>query len=246
MANPALTSKRITRLETTTNPGQSMSRAGVQSALGVFLVFLVSGSIVGWHEGETGLVTGRTSTLMTVSILAALGLAILICAKPKLARVVGIIYSLLEGFAVGVISAVYNAQYHGIVVDAVGVTLGVALSVWFLYGTGIIKVTAKLRRIISMAVIGAIAFYGLSLLSMLFGGSGFDSSGGALGIVISLVLALIAASTFLTDFDSIDRMIAMNASADYNFYGAFSLLVSLIWLYLEILNLMGKARGGGR
>jgi uncharacterized YccA/Bax inhibitor family protein len=218
----------------------------VQSALGVFLVFLVSGSIVGWYEGETGLVTGRTSTLMTVSILAALGLAILICAKPKLARVVGIIYSLLEGFAVGVISAVYNAQYHGIVVDAVGVTLGVALSVWFLYGTGIIKVTAKLRRIISMAVIGAIAFYGLSLLSMLFGGSGFDSSGGALGIVISLVLALIAASTFLTDFDSIDRMIAMNASADYNFYGAFSLLVSLIWLYLEILNLMGKARGGGR
>jgi uncharacterized YccA/Bax inhibitor family protein len=245
MANPALMDKRISQLETASATERPMSRLGVQKALGIFVVFLLIGGYFGWYQGDAELLSGHTSATMMVSILVAFGLAMLICAKPKLARVVGIAYSLLEGFALGLISAVYNAQYHGIVIDAVGVTVAVALSVWFLYGTGIIKVTAKTTRVISMAVIGAMVFYGLSLLSMLFSGSGFDSSGGVLGIGISLVLAVIAASTFLIDFDRIDKMIAANADAQYDWYGAFGLLVSMVWLYLEILNVLGKARGGG-
>ncbi|MGC2485061.1 MAG: Bax inhibitor-1/YccA family protein [Acidimicrobiales bacterium] len=128
-----------------------------------------------------------------------------------------------------------SAQYHGIVAEAVGATFGVALVVWFLYGTGIIKVTARLTRIITMAVLGAIVFYGVTLLVMAFGGPDLDGSGGIVGIGISLVLAAVAASTFLLAFDRIDKLIAAGAGHGYDWYGAFGLLISFIWLYLEIL-----------
>jgi uncharacterized YccA/Bax inhibitor family protein len=205
---------------------------------------LLAGAYFGWHEGAGGNVTSQTNTTMLVSIIVALVLSFVIQAKPRMARDIGVVYAVLEGFALGIISAVYNAQYHGIVLEAIGCTLGVALCVWFLYGTGIIKVTAKVTRVITMAVLGALAFYAVALLSQVFGGSNLISSGGPLGIVISLVLAVIAASTFLLDFDRIDRMIAMKVEAAYNWYGAFGLLISMIWLYLEILNIMGRLRGG--
>ena len=182
---------------------------------------------------------------MIVSILAAFGLSMIIVRRPKLARVLGVAYALLEGFAVGVISAVYNVTYPGIVVEALGATVCVALAVWFLYGTGLIKVTAKVTRVITMAMLGAIAFYGVSILVMIFGGPSLDGSGGVLGIGISLVLAVIAASTFLIDFDRIDKLIAANAGAEYDYYAAFGLVLSFVWLYLEILNILGKVRGGG-
>ncbi len=245
MANPALTDKRIQFLDTTSDPALRMTRAGVAKALGVFAVFGLVGGALGWYEGEPSAVTTNTNTIMIVSILAAFGLSMIIVRRPKLARVLGVAYAILEGFAVGVISAVYNATYPGIVAEALGATVGVALVVWFLYGTGIIKVTAKVTRVITMAMIGAIAFYGVTLLVMVFGGPDLDGSGGALGIGVSLVLAVIAASTFLIDFDRIDKLIAANVGAEYDWYGAFGLVLSFIWLYLEILNILGKARGGG-
>lgn len=243
MANPALMDRRIRQLPST-DTGPRMTHGGVAKALGIFTAFLLAGAYFGWHEGAGGNVTSQTNTTMLISIIVALVLSFVIQAKPRLARDIGVLYAVLEGFALGIISAVYNAQYHGIVLEAIGCTLGVALCVWFLYGTGIIKVTAKVTRVITMAVLGALAFYALALLSMAFGGTNLISSGGPLGIVISLVLAVIAASTFLLDFDRIDRMIAMKVEASYNWYGAFGLLISIIWLYLEILNIMGRLRGG--
>ncbi len=246
MANPALTEKRITQLASKTDVGPRMTRLGVVKALGVFGVFAFVGAFFGWGRASAGAITSGTNTLMLVSIIAALVLSFVIVSKPRTAPVLGVVYALLEGFAVGIVSAVYNARYHGIVVDALGATVCVALCVWFLYGTGIVKVTAKTTRVISMAVMGAFAFYMISLVSSLLGGPNFDAQGGVLGIGVSLVLAVIAAATFLTDFDRIDRLIAANAEAAYDWYGAFGLLISFVWLYLEILNVMGKASGAGR
>jgi uncharacterized YccA/Bax inhibitor family protein len=245
MANPVLTDVRLRGLTPADSSGQRMTRLGVLRALGIFTLFGLVGAGYGWHEGTGGEISNRTETLIFVSIIAALVLSFVITSRPKLARSLGVVYALLEGFAVGVISAAYNAQYNGIVVEAVGATFGVALCVWFLYGTGLIKVTAKLTRIITMAVLGAVLFYGVTLLVMAFGGPDLDGSGGVLGIGISLVLAAVAASTFLLDFDRIDKLIAMNASHEYDWYGAFGLLISFFWLYLEILNILGRLRGGG-
>jgi uncharacterized YccA/Bax inhibitor family protein len=245
MANPALTDKRIQEFSTTSDPELRMTHAGVAKALGVFALFGFLGGALGWHEGSPSTLNTNTNVIMIVSILAAFGLSMIIIRRPKLARVLGVAYAILEGFAVGVVSAIDNVTYPGIVVEALGATVCVALAVWFLYGTGLIKVTAKVTRVITMAMIGAIAFYGVSILVTIFGGPSLDGSGGVLGIGISLVLAVIAASTFLIDFDRIDKLIAANAGAEYDYYGAFGLVLSFVWLYLEILNILGKLRGGG-
>ncbi|MGC2169194.1 MAG: Bax inhibitor-1/YccA family protein [Acidimicrobiales bacterium] len=245
MASPALTDRRLREIERADDTGRVMTHGGVASALAIFGLFGVVGAAYGWHEGAGGFVTNRTETLIIVAIIAALVLSFVIISRPKLAKSLGIVYALLEGFAVGVISASYNAQYHGIVLEAVGATFGVALCVWFLYGTGLIKVTQRVTRVITMAVLGAMVYYGVTLLVSLFGGPNFNSSGGVLGIGISLILAVVAASTFLLDFDRIDKLIAMRADREYDWYGAFGLLISFIWLYLEILNILGRLRGGG-
>jgi len=245
VANPALADRRIRDFTRVDSTGQRMTRLGVARALGIFTIFGLVGAGFGWHEGVGAQITSHTETLIIVAIIGALVLSFVIMSHPTWARSLGVVYAVLEGFAVGVISAAYNAQYHGIVEEAVGATFGVALVVWFLYGTGIIKVTARLTRIITMAVLGALVFYGVTLLVMAFGGPDLDGGGGILGIGISLVLAAVAASTFLLDFDRIDKLIASGANHEYDWYGAFGLLISFIWLYLEILNILGRLRGGG-
>ncbi len=244
MANPALIDRRLQKITSAGDTGPRMSHGGVAKALGIFTAFLFAGGYFGWHEGEGGQITSGTNSLMIGCIIAALVLSFVIIAKPRLARDIGVLYAVLEGFAIGIISAIYNAQYHGVVVEAMGCTVGVALSVWFLYGTGLIKVTAKVTRVITMSVMGALAFYVVAILSNLLGGPNLDASGGILGIGVSLVLAVVAASTFLLDFDRIDKMIAANADATYNWYGAFGLVISMVWLYLEILSILGRLRGG--
>jgi uncharacterized YccA/Bax inhibitor family protein len=246
VANPALNPSRTRQFETASQAGTGlMSRAGVVRSLAFFAVMLLAGAAVGWHLGTGASVSSKTNMEMLVSLLVALVMAFVIIARPKLARTLGVVYALLEGFVLGIISAAYETQYHGIVAEAVGCTLGVALVVWFLYGTGIIKVTSRLTKIISMAVLGAMAFYLVSILTMVFGGPDLDGGSGVLGIGVSLVLAAIAASTFLLDFDRVDKLIAAGASSEYDAFGAFGLLISLIWLYLEILNILSRLRGGG-
>jgi uncharacterized YccA/Bax inhibitor family protein len=144
MANPALADRRIRDFTSVDDTSQRMTRLGVARALGIFTIFGLVGAGFGWHEGVAAQITSHTETLMVVAIITALFLSFAIMSRPKLARSLGVVYAVLEGFAVGVISAAYNAQYHGIVVEAVGATFAVALVVWFLYGTGIIKVTARL------------------------------------------------------------------------------------------------------
>jgi uncharacterized YccA/Bax inhibitor family protein len=244
MANPALTDRRLRQITSSSETGRRMSHGGVAKALGIYFVFALVGAYFGWGRGENGVITGNTNTWMLVAIISAFVISLVIINKPRLASSLGVVYALLEGFAIGVISAVYNASYRGIVAEALGATVCVAACVWFLYGTGIIKVTDKVRRVIVMATMGAVLFYGITLLMMVFGGPDLDGKGGVLGVGISLVLAVIAASTFLLDFDRIDKLIAANADASYDWYGAFGLLISFVWLYLEILNILGKLRGG--
>ena len=245
MANPALKGTRLRAIERAGDSEEVMSYAGVLKALGSMVVFGVIAAGFGWHYTKVsalGATSGGTNALVLVAILAAFGVAMVLIARPKWAKSLGLVYAVLEGAAVGVISKIYEISSHGIVGEALGISLAVAVVVWFLYATRIIKVTAKLTRVIMYATIGAVVFYLISLVSMLLGGPNLDGSGGVLGVGISLVLALIAASTFLTDWYQIDALIASGAEDSYNWYGAFSLLLSFVWLYLEVLRIMGKVR----
>jgi uncharacterized YccA/Bax inhibitor family protein len=155
------------------------------------------------------------------------------------------LYALLEGLFIGAISAIMNAafaeSYPGLVMQAVGLTFGVALAMFLLYNFRIITVTNKLRSIIMSATMGIGLFYLIVWIAGMFGfemGFAFDSS--PLSIGISLFIVGIAALNLLLDFDAIEKAAEMGAPKYMEWYGAFGLLVTLVWLYLEILKLLSK------
>jgi uncharacterized YccA/Bax inhibitor family protein len=153
------------------------------------------------------------------------------------------VYAILEGMFLGAISALFEAMYPGIVMNAVLGTFGTFLFMLFAYRTGIIKVTDKLRSIIMSATFGIAIMYGLSWILSIFGiGMPFFHGNGLISIGISIFIIVVAAFNLLLDFDMIERASAMQAPKYMEWFGAFGLLVTLVWLYIEFLRLLSKLR----
>ncbi|MEA2703718.1 MAG: hypothetical protein QOD63_1663 [Actinomycetota bacterium] len=223
---------------------QAMTVGGTISATAVLLVILMVGGWVGWMQVKT--VQGEVSDFpgwLLLPLFAALGVAILTIFKPKLARFTSPVYAVLEGVVLGAISHVYEAQWDNIVVQAVGLTVGVLAMMLFLYATRVIKVTEKLRIGIIAATGAVFLVYLVSMVLSLFGvGVPFIHESGPVGIIFSLVVVGIAAMNLVLDFDFIERGAAAGAPKYMEWYGAFGLMVTLVWLYLELLRLLGKVR----
>ena len=159
--------------------------------------------------------------------------------KPNLAKILGPVYALAYGFAVGAISKGYETFYDGIVVQAVLATASVFMVMLVLYRTRIIKVTDKFRRTVIFATIGIMVLYGVSFLMSLFGASiSFINSPSLLGIGFSVLVCGIAAMNLALDFDRIERGVNARMPKDYEWVSALGLLVTLVWLYLELLRLL--------
>ncbi len=185
-------------------------------------------AIMPWMIG--GLVLGLVLSLVTMF-------------KPVWAGYTTPAYALAEGCFLGGISAIVQAQFPGepIVFQALGLTFGTAFVMMVLYQTGMIKVTEKLRSGI-MAATGAIALvYLISMGLRLFGMQmPFIHEATPIGIGFSVFVVGLAAFNLLLDFDLIDRMSAQRAPKHMEWYGAFALMVTLVWLYIEILRLLSK------
>jgi uncharacterized YccA/Bax inhibitor family protein len=177
-------------------------------------------------------------------LLGGLGVAVLTIFKPKLARFTAPAYALLEGALLGAISALFNTAYDGIVLQAVALTVGVFAIMLFLFATKVIRVTDKLRMGI-VAATGAVALVYLAniLLSLFDASVPFLHDSGPVGIGISLLIVGVAAFNLLLDFDFVERGVAAGAPKHVEWYAAFGLLVTIIWLYLELLRLLAKLQG---
>lgn len=221
---------------------QRMTVSGTATATGVLLVLLLGAAVAGWSMTEaTPGSEVKFPALAIGGILVGLVCAIVLHFKPTFARVLGPIYAIAEGFFLGAISKVYNDTYDGIVVQAVGATLAVFAVMLFLYRTKIIKVTERFRRIVIMATMGLMLFYAVSFVIYLVGGNvPFLSSSSPLGIAFSLFAAGLAAMFLAVDFDMIERGAAEGWPKGMEWYCAFGLLATLVWLYLEILRLLAK------
>jgi len=173
-------------------------------------------------------------------VLAALALVLVISFKPKTAPFLAPVYALAEGLLLGCISAAYNAQWNGIVFNAVAATILVFLIMLFLYKSQIVRVTPGFIKVIYTATIAIFFLYvGSWILSLL----GVSTSSSPLSIIISIVVCAVAAFYLMIDFYFIDVMTKhYNAPKYMEWYGAFGLLVTLVWLYIEILNLLGKTQ----
>jgi len=184
-------------------------------------------------------------TLAWVGMFVGVGLVFLLMFKPHLAKFIAPAYAIAQGFFLGAISKMYETFYDGIVVQAAGATIAVFGVMLFLYRARIIKVTERFRTIVISATIGIMVFYGVCFLIQLFAGSdsvSFLSSPSLLGIGFSVLVAGIAAMNLALDFDFIERGSKMGLDKNFEWYGAFGLLVTIIWLYLEMLRLLSKLR----
>jgi uncharacterized YccA/Bax inhibitor family protein len=182
-------------------------------------------------------------TAVLVGTLGGFVAALVAIFKPRTAPIVAPLYAVLEGLALGAISAIYNAQYHGLPAMAVGLTLMVAIGMLLAYQTGLIRATDTFRRVIISATFGIMLFYLISIGMSFFGlNMPLINDSGPLGIGLSVVFTAVAALNLVLDFDLIERGAQQGAPKYMEWYGGFALLITLVWLYLEILRLLGKMR----
>lgn len=244
--NPTLSQKIFDRSLTQQDAG-TMTVRGAIGKFGFLLFMVLAAASYTWYlyynnQPQTMM------TLMWVGIIGGLITALVICFKPTWAPYLSPAYGILEGFFLGAISAILNEafseRYPGLVMQAVGLTFGVALAMFLLYNFRVIKVTEKFRSVIFAATAGIAIFYLITLVLRLFGLNipfMYDSS--LLGIGLSLFIVAIAALNLLLDFDMIERGADMGAPKFMEWYGAFGLLVTMVWLYIEILKLLSRFAG---
>jgi uncharacterized YccA/Bax inhibitor family protein len=219
--------------------------AGAARVSGILFAVLLAGGIVGWRLVATT-PEGQVSFpgWLLLPVLGAFALALVTVFKPMVARYTAPAYAVLEGLFLGAISHVYEAQWNGIVVQAVLGTAGVFAAMLFLYTQRIIRVTDRTRRMIIAATFGVMVIYLVGALVSLFGGGlSFINSPSGFGILFSFLVVGIAAFNLLLDFDVMERAERSAAPRQLEWFAAFGLMVTVVWLYLEILRLLAKLNG---
>jgi uncharacterized YccA/Bax inhibitor family protein len=221
---------------------RAMTVGGTATATGVLLVLLLAAATFGWMNTDVNPVTGLSLPALSIAgIIVGFVCAIAVSFKPALARFLGPIYALGEGLFLGALSKGYEEYQNGIVLQAVGATLAVFAVMLFLYKSRIIKVTDRFRRTVIMATLGLMLFYMVSFVFSLFGATvPFLHSASLLGVAFSVFAAGLAAMNLALDFDLIERGVKNQWPKQMEWFCAFGLLITLVWLYLELLRLLAK------
>lgn len=223
--------------------GDRMTIGGVVEKSAFLLLLLVGAGAFGWSQVERTATAVAVPGWLLLALLGGLGLAVVTIFKPRFAPFTAPGYAVVQGLVVGAISAVYDAEFDGIVLQAVGLTVGVFAIMLALFSLRIVKVTDKLRAGIMMATGAVFIVYIASFVLRLFGTEvAFIHESGLLGIGFSLAVVAIASMNLLLDFDMIEKGAAAGAPKRLEWYGAFGLLVTIVWLYLELLRLLSKLR----
>jgi uncharacterized YccA/Bax inhibitor family protein len=239
-ANPVLNKNTFKQKGFAIEGQATMTIQGTVNKVFLMLLLLVLSAAYTWKF----MISGNMAALQAAMIGGAIGgfiFAIITAFKQSWAPVTAPIYAVLEGLFLGGISAYFNAQYPGIVINAVVLTFGTLFALLFAYKTGLIKVTENLKLGIVAATGGVFLAYMFSFILGLFGiNIGFLHSNGPLGIIVSLVVIVIAALNLVLDFDFIENGAEAGAPKFMEWYGAFGLIVTLVWLYIEFLRLLSK------
>lgn len=239
--NPTLSEKSFAGTVITDNKNV-MTVRGTLNKFGFLFLMVMGTAFYSWKEVAQG---GNVQPLILTGVFGGLIVAMIIIFKKEWAPFLAPAYGLLEGLFLGAISATYNdmfaAKAPDLIMNAVGLTFGTAIAMYFLYSTGVIKATEKFKAVIFTATAGIAVFYLITMVMGLFGVHiAFLSQGTSFGIIFSLVVVVIAALNLILDFDMIERGAAEGAPKYMEWYGAFGLLVTIVWLYLEILRLLAK------
>ena len=241
-SNPALNDKAFRGLPGAL--GETMTLEGTVNKTGILLLCAVATAAWTWHLAMNPDTLPMDYMLLLVGAFGGFIFAMVTVFKKSWAPLTAPIYALLEGLMLGGLSATLEVRYPGIAIESVCLTFGTMLVLLMAYRSGMIKVTQKFRLGV-VAATGAIFLFYLAEMILGFFGVHFVTINGSgpIGIGISLVIVCVAALNLVLDFDFIERGVAAGAPKYMEWYGAFGLMVTLVWLYLEMLRLMAKVRG---
>jgi uncharacterized YccA/Bax inhibitor family protein len=240
--NPVLGEKAFRGLTLSGDTTERMTQQGTMNKTGLLLLLVLGAAFYTWNAFAKG------QNVMPFMIGGAIGgfvIALITVFKKQWAPYTAPAYAIAQGLFVGAISAMYNMMFEtkmpNIITNAVGLTVCVAVAMYLLYQFKVIKVTQKFRSIIVMATVGIMLFYLVAMIVRMFGVQmAFMHDSSPLGIGLSLFIVGIAALNLLLDFDMIDQGVAAGAPKYMEWFGGFALLVTLVWLYLEILRLLSR------
>ena len=206
----------------------------------VLVALTLVGGLFAMNYTMNSLLSGvMPSFLMYGSLIAGVVVAFITIFKPTTAPITAPIYAVLEGAALGSLSAIFELKYPGIVTTAVLSTFVVVMSMLALWKFKVIVPTQKFKAVITGAITGIFVLYMINLVVSLFGGS-FLPQTGPLSILISLIVCTVAALSLILDFDNIQQAVDAGLPKYFEYFNAFSLLVTICWLYVEILKLLAK------
>ena len=221
--------------------GEEMSMKGTMNKFGVMIMLMIGSTLFAWSQFYKG---SDPKPLMMIGVFGGLALALVMAFKMKWASFLAPAYAILEGLFVGSISAIYDYTYPGLPMQAVALTLLVTLIMFLIYRYKIIKVTSKLRTVIVVATSAVAIFYLIQWLTYAIGGSAiaynFTNSATPISIGFSILMVILASFNLLLNFDTVEKGVEMRAPKYMEWYSAFGLMVTVVWLYLEILRLLSK------
>ncbi|MDA3879556.1 MAG: Bax inhibitor-1/YccA family protein [Prolixibacteraceae bacterium] len=250
-SNPIFGSRIFEKAQSTYAREERMTLNGTINKTALAILFVFASAYFVWQKffavfdpANPGAVSGSVTTYIAIGGIGGFIVAMIAAFSPKRSGFLTPIYAILEGMFLGGLSAMLEAQFPGLVVKAVALTFMVFLSMLVLYRQRIIKVTGKFRRGMISAMMGLLFFYLASWIAGMFGANiSYLSGGGTFGLIFSLIVTGISAFSLLLDFDFIERGAAAGAPKDMEWYGVFGLLVSLVWLYVNILRLLSIFAG---
>lgn len=240
--NPAFNPTVIKSLKVT-NKTNAMTAAGTYVKTFLLLILVMASAAISWQWMKTSIATSDIRWLpLWVASLSTFFMGMVISFRPKSAPVLAPIYAILQGALLGIVSGTFAYAYEGIVGQAVFTTLAVFLAVYVGYALGILRATGTFVRIILTAMLGYLMFSLLAWIFQLFHvvTPVAFSYGSNLGIIFGFLVVLVAALSLVLDFDFIDSAASSNYPKYFEWYGAFGLVVGLIWLYMEILRLLAR------
>lgn len=231
-------------------PGSAnaMTLNGTVNKTGILLLLTVITAAFAWSQSmidtpEGPQIAPGAGIYMIGGAIGGFVLALITAFKKEWSPVTAPLYALVEGFFLGSISAMYNHVYEGIVMQAVMLTFGTLFALLFAYRSGLIKATENFKLGVVAATGGIFLIYLASFVLGLFGVNvPYIHDSGVIGIAFSLFVVVVAALNLVLDFDFIESGVEAGAPKYMEWYGAFGLMVTLVWLYIEFLRLLAKLR----
>jgi uncharacterized YccA/Bax inhibitor family protein len=238
-ANPALNDKTFAGFRAATAEAMTVNGTVGKTALLLLLALIGAGWV--WKMFFASGNPAAVMPWMIGGLVGGLVFAMVTIFKREWAGVTAPLYALLEGLFLGGISAFFEARFPGIVIQAVGLTFGTLLALLAAYRSGIIRATENFKLGVAAATGGIFVVYLVSMVMGFFGiRMPFIHDSGIIGIGFSLFVVVVAALNLVLDFDFIEHGAERGAPKYMEWYAAFGLIVTLVWLYLEILRLLAK------